>query len=79
MRRRRLSSSCCSRVRGPGNRTPLVDVGFAAEGYICKSTSCRAPDPAPNIVARSTGVMISEGVYGYDRRTGTRGSNLKFS
>lgn len=67
------------RVRGPANSTPLEDVGFAAEGYICRSTNCPTPDPDPNVIAPSTGEMISDGIYGYDRRTGTRGNRLKFS
>ncbi len=66
------------RVRGPAN-VPFTDVGFAAEGYICRSADCPNPDPDPNVVATSTDEMISDGIYGYDRRTGTRGNELKFS
>ena len=67
------------RARGRTNKNPLTDVGFAAEGYICRSTSCPTPDPDPNAIATSTGETISDGVYGYDRLTGTRGNELKFS
>lgn len=67
------------RERGLANGSPLTDAGFAAEGYICGSTDCPDPDPDPNVLAAPTGAMISDGVYGYDRRTGTVGNRLKFS
>lgn len=67
------------RKRGLANGAPLTDAGFAAEGYVCGSTDCPDPDPDPNVVAVSTGEMISDGIYGYDRRTGTLGNRLKFS
>lgn len=67
------------RERGLANGAPLTDAGFAAEGYICGSTECPDPDPNPDVVAVSTGEMISDGIYGYDRRTGTMGNRLKFS
>jgi hypothetical protein len=61
------------------NGGALTDAGLAAEGYICKSTNWPAPDPNPNVVAASTDEMISDGIYGYDRRTGAIGNKLKFS
>jgi hypothetical protein len=58
------------------------DVGFAAEGYICKSTSCPIPDDDPAIIAGPSDSgydqIISDGVYGYDRTTGSKGNQLKF-